>query len=220
MSLNTIISRNLPLEYTLRFGAAVERRAMEAFDGVRPAPPAARRDSTRVIVDNLDPGFAMTTRPHESWLKRVIQSERDPEDMIYKPFQTWRPPRQWALSKNGAFYGDYVQSAYFIRPGAGDQPVSWTAELPEAGTYDVYAYVFQKETLLRPWERDKNWGLYTFHVEHDDGAAEAEVDLDRGISGWQYLGSYYFSAGEARVTLSDQSKSPVVVADAVKFVKP
>ena len=47
---------------------------------------------------------------------------------------------------------------------------------------------------------------------------EVEWSID-SAEGWNYLGSYYFSAGKNKIELSNKSKGRIVVADAVKWVK-
>ena len=56
------------------------------------------------------------------------------------------------------------------------------------------------------WRRrgseEKKMQYYT--VKHDDGEEEISVETGRGRQGWMTLGSFYFSAGEAKITLSDK----------------
>ena len=58
---------------------------------------------------------------------------------------------------------------------------------------------------------------YTIH--HDDGAETIGLDIRQCEQGWNHLGSFYFSEGEAQVQISNKSDGRLVIADAVKWVK-
>ena len=65
---------------------------------------------------------------------------------------------------------------------------------------------------------EKKIQYYT--VKHDDGEEEISVETGRGRQGWRTLGSFYFSKGEAKITLSDKGSesNQIIFADAVKWV--
>jgi len=108
-----------------------------------------------------------------------------------------------------------VHSAYFVRAGNGDKKVAWEVDLPESGQYAVYAYgePFPMRSRGRSFMKE-----FYFTVYHDDGEEVVEWSIE-SAQGWNYLGSYYFTAGKNKVELSDKSKGRLVIADAVKWVK-
>jgi hypothetical protein len=63
------------------------------------------------------------------------------------------------------------------------------------------------------------FGDFNYLVYHDAGMDKITLDADDAEEGWNFLGSWYFSAGEAKVQLTDQSNGRVVIADAIKWVK-
>ena len=60
---------------------------------------------------------------------------------------------------------------------------------------------------------------YHFIVHHDEGKDEVVVALKTAETGWNSLGSFYFSADTARIELNNKNSGRTVVADAVKWVK-
>jgi hypothetical protein len=60
---------------------------------------------------------------------------------------------------------------------------------------------------------------YHFTVDHDEGQDEVVVALKSAETGWNSLGSFYFSADTSRVELNNKNSGRTVVADAVKWVK-
>jgi len=60
---------------------------------------------------------------------------------------------------------------------------------------------------------------YDIIVHSDDGEDNIELNTTEHKEGWVYLGSYYFSSGEAKIILSNKSDASVIFADAVKWVK-
>ena len=83
-------------------------------------------------------------------------------------------------------------------------------------------FVYTSELPMMGWRRrgseEKKMQYYT--VKHDDGEEEISVETGRGRQGWMTLGSFYFSAGEAKITLSDKGSesNQIIFADAVKWV--
>ena len=65
---------------------------------------------------------------------------------------------------------------------------------------------------------DEDYGKLHFLIYHDDGVEETELDLNAADDGWNYLGSYYISRGEAKLEETNRSEGRVVIADAVKWV--
>src|SRR5690606_7521824 len=111
----------------------------------------------------------------------------------------------WAADKFGADYRFRAVEAISDR-------ASWTAELPFAGSYQVYAWWSSAS------DRSQS-APYT--VAHAGGDQLVRVNQREGGGQWNLLGTYDFSAGPAHVYLScwtSNSGSDVVIADAVRFV--
>jgi len=59
---------------------------------------------------------------------------------------------------------------------------------------------------------------FNFNIHHDGGVEEVKLDVDKAEVGWNLLGTFYFSKGEAIVELTDQTDGQLVYADAVKWI--
>lgn len=226
LSLNTLISKNLPSVITRDFFDELElNEKAQPFDGERIIEdPIALSMPNEIVVDNEDPGFELLHKAQQNFLKRLLKIKEDQEK--YAGINFWRPPSNWRGTTLADFYGKYIHSAYYIKSGEGNKKVAWKTELKESGTYDVYYYTskinapwFRRRGEGRGGRRDEFVGQFHFKIYHDDGADDAVLDVANAEAGWNFLGSYYLSADTAKVELSDLSKGRLVFADAVKWVK-
>ncbi len=222
ITINFLIAKNLPLSYSQRFDDAELNERKEPFHGetiLADAPVMSL--AGEIIVDNEDSGFVLVNPPQESVLKRLIHKDYIAEDGIkYKSFRWWSPPPQWTLIKNAAFFGTYIHSAYYIRAGDGKRQVSWIADIDESGIYDIYTYMFNQDNFGRRRRRGRDlFGEIEYRVIHDSGEEIVNISADEAPEGWNYMGSWYLSAGKAEVILTNKSNARVVMADAVKWVK-
>ena len=61
--------------------------------------------------------------------------------------------------------------------------------------------------------------MYFIYHENDTSSVELNVEqIDPSVV-WNYLGTFYFTKGTAKVELSNKTDGKVVIADAIKFVK-
>ncbi|MFC1614133.1 hypothetical protein ACFL5K_02430 [Gemmatimonadota bacterium] len=217
---NTYLSQNLPNSMEMQFEDRKPRPDAKAFEGERilDQPPALEEPGT-IIVDNEDPAFEVHELESESFLKKLLNlSDEDRQEYI--GLSQWRMPARWSNALRGEFYGKYRHSAHYIKAGKGESKVSWKAELPSSGEYDLYYHVIEIPAMR--WGRGGQGGgdpLKDFHfvINHDDGEEELKIDMDGAEPGWYLIGTFYFSEGPAEVELTDQSKGTMVYADAVKW---
>jgi hypothetical protein len=222
VDINTLISRNLPATIKIDLPEELEEKKKVApFDGERQAEgPVRMALEGEIVVDNEDPGFSFESGKSKSLLKRLVPRPGGrAEDTKYVGMQLWDETNLWQPTIDSRFYGGQIRSAHFISGGSGDLKASFTTEMEKSGHYDVYYHVSR---ITSPWRRrrreDEDYGKHHFLVYHDDGIEETELDLNAADDGWNYLGSYYISKGEAKVELTNRSEGRVVIADAVKWV--
>lgn len=218
MTISTSVSRNLPMQIVYRFDRFEENQkaAPEVGEKILPQIPSGTSD-TEWIVDNEDSGFHILTPRKTIPLQKLFRI-RTEEEEEYQPMRPWQIPDYWTKTINSDFYGEMVLSAHFVKAGDGSQKVEWVADLPEAGNYTVYAHVAPIR-MRGPMGRGQDFVQdHHFIVRHDDGAEQVQIDA-QSAQGWTSLGSYYFSAGPAKVELTNQSKGRIVIADAVKWAK-
>ena len=110
-------------------------------------------------------------------------------------------------SASPSVYGyDYQSNA----AGTGADSFSWTLNIPQSGTYEV----FVRNPQVAGAATDAK-----FTVEHSAGSTVKTVNQTTGQGTWISLGSYAYAEGSSKkITLSDQA-SGTVVADAVKLVR-
>lgn len=218
MSVNTLISKNLPSEVNRMFEEFELRRRALPFDGERILDSPVRLfEKNEIIVDNEDPGFKHFSPTIQSPLKKLLRITHEPEDE-YSGIRFWRPPTKWTATTHSDFYGSIVRSAYYTRSGSGDRKAVWETPISESGFYDVYTH---HADISPPWRRrrQQNNGQYHFIIHHGEGTDEALLDRDNAVKGWNFLGTYYFNRDTAKVELTNESKGRSVLADAIKWVK-
>jgi len=118
-------------------------------------------------------------------------------------------PATVSLSDNADGYV-IADAVMIVPPGAAPNTATWSASIPSAGTYEVYARWTQQPN------RASN-AKYT--VNHAGGSELVTVDQRAGGGTWNLLGVYSFGAGAASVSITDQADG-FVIADAVMFLPP
>jgi RHS repeat-associated protein len=107
---------------------------------------------------------------------------------------------------NGYVIADAVM---LVPPGAGANTATWTPNVAQAGTYEVYAR----------WTQHANRATNaTYTVTHAAGASAVPVNQQQGGGTWNLLGTFSLSPGSAhKISLSDQANG-FVIADAIRLV--
>ncbi len=114
-----------------------------------------------------------------------------------------------SLSDNANGY--VIADAIMLVPAnALPSTATWQANLPSAGTWQVYAR----------WTKDANRATNaTYVVQTETGAQSVAVDQTANGGKWNLLGTWEFAAGSASISLTDQANG-FVIADAVMLVPP
>jgi RHS repeat-associated protein len=105
-----------------------------------------------------------------------------------------------------------VADAVSLTPSDGaDQPFSWTATLPQAGSYEVYAR----------WPADDGrTAAASYAIAHELGSSTVTVNQRANGGQWVLLGSYDFDPANANAEVTlDGFADGGVAADAVRFVE-
>jgi hypothetical protein len=114
-------------------------------------------------------------------------------------------------SASGGYYGaDYIHNN---NVGQGTKSVRFTPDLPESGTYEVFAR----------WTANANRATNVrYDVVNASGTTTAPLMNQRNTNGvWISLGSYSFAAGTSgSVLLRTDGADGYVIADAIRFVAP
>ena len=215
MVINTNIAQNIPSEVMQNF-QKIEEMSTDTTTGIFDIDESVfMLGSDEIVVDNEDKGFRVIEANQKNKLQNLFRKESEDK---YKNLNFWSPPTRWTATVGISFYGDYINSCMYKKVGSGNNKAEWTAKIPESGYYEVYVYVPQAPGP-RWMNREENFQYYT--VKHDDGEEEISVKMTGpGSEGWFMPGSFYFSEGDATVTLSDKGSGArqLIYADAVKWV--
>jgi N-acetylmuramoyl-L-alanine amidase len=114
----------------------------------------------------------------------------------------------WTSTSVSGYYG----SNYHTRGTAAvSDAATWTANLPAAGTYQVYAW----------WTAGTNRAAAApYIITHSGGSTTLKLNQQLNGGKWNLLGSYSFGSGNQQVKLSCWTTAGYyVVADAVRFYK-
>ncbi|MCK4337607.1 MAG: hypothetical protein KAX11_06670, partial [Candidatus Aminicenantes bacterium] len=231
LQMDTTISRNIPSTMNLPLW---ERRSKEAdtfFEGDRSTPYEEGQFDTpgEYIVDNEDLGFAVAgggDNRLRSAIRRLFNSSSaEAEYLGYNPNN---PPGRWTPVILQNFYGTILHTGHMIKVGEGSNRVSWTVNLLESGSYDIY---FHNETMGRGMGRGQQGGgrggnrqrptqeEKHFIVHHEDGTEEIAFDIQESSQGWVLLGTFRLAEGTNTIEQTDKGKGAFLTADAVKWVK-
>ncbi|MFA6798294.1 MAG: hypothetical protein WCR39_03270 [Bacteroidales bacterium] len=235
MSVNTMVSTNLPVSVSFPFPEVEKVKGYTPFEGMRPIPMLlTMAGEGEIVIDNEDPGFSTTGKAADSRLVRWFNINKPTDDVPYVAMQMWRPPQNWTPIIQSGFYGDFVRSALYVKSGDGTQVAEWRTIIQDPGYYEVMAYINPMTARMGIRMGGGQGGRggggpgggmpeipdeYHFTVDHDEGQDEVVVALKSAETGWNSLGSFYFSADTSRVELNNKNSGRTVVADAVKWVK-
>jgi hypothetical protein len=235
MSVNTMISTNLPNNISYPFPKLEQIKGFEPIEGQKPISLIlTMSEPGEIVVDNEDPGFSTVGAASVSRLVKWLKINAKNPKVPYESMRSWRPPTFWTPIIQSGFYGDFIRSAVYMKSGEGDVSVEWRTLIQKPGFYDVYTYL--NPNLARMGMRMGGGGgqrpqgggpgnmpeitdEYHFTVYHSEGKEDITVALKSAETGWNKLGSFYFGADTAKVLMNDKNTGKTVVADAVKWVK-
>ena len=166
----------------------------------------------RIIVDDLDPGFAAVMGTKAEGL-RLLGRGLDAGTDQGLPVATGQMiPSEWRRRAGRNCWGRYRHTLVYIRPGKGDNRAVMTAQVPQAGNYELEFYLPYLPFI--PPERRGTWQM---DIVTADGRETVNFNSGAGNTGWNQVGEYYLPAGEVRVELSDKTEGMMVVADAIAW---
>ena len=218
ISINTLISRNIPSIITMSIGALSKHEGALLFDGERVIQAENEPDQYEVIIDNEDPGFTTFSPIKPTILKAFLDSRSATNQKYYGSWS--RSYSRWLATTGSDYYGSVIRSAHFTRAGNGEKIATWTPEFKEEGFYDIYVYMRGKnQNEFQGGDGDSRQFNYHYIIHNADGTDNIEYNITNAEPGWNYLGSYYFTKTGGSVSLTDECELRTVYADAVKWVQ-
>jgi hypothetical protein len=190
-----------------------EQVGAEPFLGDRPSTwrPA---DTADIVIDDLDPGFTVESNEPENGLRvggGLAAFFVGVADMDQGLPETGPPgtvaPAQWSRQEAPSSWGKYRHTIALVGSGDGTRRAIFAADLPEAGRWRLAIHL----------EGGRGVGTYDLTVVADGEERSLEFDAAAAEEGWNTLGEFDLSHGEAKVIMSDLTSGLVVIADAVRW---
>ena len=169
-----------------------------------------------IIVDNEDPGFRLIN-PLNKKLRNYFLEEQPYMDSYQGDVPIML---RWGKVYNFNCYGLEKRTAYMKTSGKGNFKAEWSADIPEDGTYEIFA-MHPKATRYPP--------KTLYYTVSGEGKEAEEILLDYKNGEWTSLGYFDLKRGKSFVVLDD--RAPIekeenlvigknkIIADAVKWVK-
>jgi len=215
ININSNIAQNLPSNVMYNF-PKIEHETKNTESGIFNTDDAAfKHDPKDIIVDNEDKGFRIIESNQKTTLQSFFKKENEDK---YKNTNFWDVPTRWTATIGTNYYGDYINSGYYKKIGNGNNKAVWTAQIEEPGVYEVFIYNANRTFRFRRRQQEEATFQY-YTVKHDDGENEVSIETQKDNQQWISLGTFYFSSGEATVTLNDKGTTPnqIIYADAVRW---
>ena len=212
---DTFISQNLPstLFYSNIFIGNKEKNA-KPFDGERVVDEDIKKVGKKEhVIDNEDPEFSIVKQEPFGFLQKILNNKKNKTD--YFNINRFHPPNVWTPVIHNDFYGKYIRSALYKKSGEGKNVVSWKANIPENGDYDIYFYIPNVPKMNNLFDLKD----FHFSIHHNEGVDDIIVNFQEVEEKWILLGSFALLKGKMELELSDISKGNFVYADAIKIVK-
>ena len=225
LNANTFLSLNrgefgIPVQsmQTLPAADLVEFEGAESYSLV-PSEWIPYDDQNTIIVDDLDPGFEAASpsdRSNQSWLvlnSGLFRSYRPRESGLDNglPIATYPTTHTgiWARSSWETCWGRYRHTYVFSDTSKRTkQEISFNTELTQTGRWAL-SYHFPSMFWI---------GDYEIRVTVGSQDWKISVARQDWHESWNDLGTLHVEEpGNARVSLSNESSAPYVVADAIKW---
>lgn len=222
LTFNTMLSENIPSS-SMTFGLRsekIDKVVTYEYENVTESP-VVMRSPDELIVDNKDEGFTINdpsmNNPLRQWVEQRKKKD-NPSEFVGEGFG--QAPSTWSLVANSDYFGEIEHSAMVVRSGNGSKTAVWKQNLPSPGYYDIYVYLNEQRRFGPPGRGRGNSepeGAYVYNIQHDDGNEEITIEVKNFETGWNLLGSFYFSSDSSEVVLTDKGGANRIVADAVKW---
>lgn len=212
-SITTGISENLPTTFTENATGHFTIDSLARIESI--SKNYFSQDSNVYLVDNGDTNCEIK-QPFRRFIERLNRSQGKSYDQYvnFSEGAIMYATTRWKEYISEYAQGGSIRSFIFKTAGTGKQPVKWTANLPQNGIYEVWAYI--------PKNAPHNFLLGSAiqrYTISPNGGVDKSVEIAIPFGEWFLLSKVECEAGENSVTLSDKgNEGQIIVADAVKWV--
>ena len=203
--------------------------------GARPSVWRPREDDA-IVVDDLDAGFTVVYDQAEDSVRignwapwSMPQADMDQGLPAHNPFV---PSSRWARAESPEAWGKYRRTLARVGGGDGTARGIFAATLPTAGRWRLEYHLpstRQVSVAIGFSGRGTNIeqssqpmrGQRSYDMRLAAGGEERALEFDAGAAepGWNRIGDYDLPAGEALLSVSNETDGNMVMADAIRWVR-
>ena len=177
-----------------------------------------------IIVDDLDPGFAIEQPPAFNSASSIgpmgwfriprLQADND-NGLPARANYAYRTSRGvWGRISDEDSYGQFRRTATVTRFAPEIHPVAFSAELPDTTRWKLEYFV------NTGWfRRSSGQGDLHLEIEHSEATETRDLSFENSIYGWNEVGEFELLKGEVNVrVISASEDTPWLYADAIRWV--
>lgn len=176
--------------------------------------PASSED---IIVDDLDPGFAIVGAPEEAPSRGPFVRAPDLDQGMPEYESMFGLPAVWSRAPMFQGYGKYRKTLALVRAGEGDQKAVFSTNLPNGGKWRVALFIPEDAGPQAENQLKSALGEYTMNVVTGGETRPLEFDASAAEPGWNTLAELSLAAGENSIEITDKTTGRAIVADAVRW---
>lgn len=194
-------------------GDALDPRPMFEVVDWRPPNPG-------IIVDDLDPGFAIEQPPAFNSASSIgplgwfriprLQADNDNGLPARANYAYRTVGGVWGRISDDNSYGHFRRTATVTRFAPEIHPVAFSAELPDTTRWKLEYFV------------NTNWfrqGDYHLEIEHAEAIEMRDLSFENSIYGWNEVGEFELLKGEVNVRVISASDDTLwLYADAIRWI--
>ena len=237
--IGTNLAANFPGDYNIPLVKEGISKIREGMEGIWDIDRRFFENSGEIIVDNRSEQFQLIDSGERKRLPFLTKERKS-------TFKASLEKKEWTEMFTAESYGIPVRSAFGKVSGTGAGKAIWTADIKEAGKYEVFFYHQVSSLTYPPISSVFTGSLLHYKVCNSLMEKEVIVEADIIPVGWVSLGKFDFPVGKAQVILDDRGgeikadaedksaglvqvhgvpddklpvKKQLIIADAVKLVR-
>ena len=200
----------------------VEVVRQEPLEGGRPSDWRPR--SHGIVVDDLDPGFAVVGNDGGLRLGRFGSGDAGWQVDVDQGLPVWEQQSgAWFRPQVPSAWGKYRQTAALVSAGSGDQQVMFEAVLDGAGRWQLAYHIPDRHLPPLPGSPDSARTVFgalgSVDMRLESASFETPIRFDAGAAevGWNKVGEFDLDHRTVRLVVSNKTDGETVVADAIRW---
>ena len=179
-----------------------------------------------MIVDDLDPGFAVETDAEARWRFKLsdltVARQLDQGLLLYERDRSVLRRNTWHREVVPTAWGRYRRTIALAQGGDGGARAVASAHLPSRGRWALAFHVPLSPPPDFPGERAPEahlrfLGGYDMVLRTANGETSIEFDGRAANFGWNALGAFDLPAGEVQLVVTNRTLGDIVLFDAIRW---